>query len=112
MATTDVIPGYNYFTSIPALKAAARNAGSHFFDKGAMQFFNSRIEGGMIGGRWFITSEQFDDESPRLYTVRVVTRDDAAVPALQIDTVGEFQAYTTKAEARASALAAQTEGQR
>lgn len=111
MATRELEDGFNYFSSIPALKAAARNSGSHFFDAAAMRFFNSKIEGGMIGGRWFITSEQFDDESPRLYSVRVVTRDMDATPSLQIDTVGDFQAYATRAEAKAAALQAQTEGQ-
>lgn len=100
--------GYDSFPSIPALKAACRAADNKFFSKGAMEFFNSKVESGMIGGKWFITSEQYDDESPRLYTLRVVSRDMDAVPTLSIDTVGEFQQYETLAMARAAALAAQT----
>lgn len=100
MSTTERIAGYNYFSSIPALKAAAKNAGSHFFDKGAMRFFNSKIETGMLQGRYFVTSEQFDDESPRLYSARIVTRDDDATPGLMIDTLGDFQAFKSVAEAK------------
>lgn len=98
--------GYDTFSSIPALKAAANNAGSHWFSKGAMQFFSSKIESGMIAGRFFVTSEQCDADSPRLYSVRVVTRDAAATPSLSIDTVGDFQAHATLTDAKAAAKAA------
>jgi hypothetical protein len=99
-------PGYDYFSSIPALKASARAAGNKFFSAGAMRFLNSKIEGGIIQGRYFVTSEQCDDDSPRLFTVRVVSRDEAG--RLSIDTVGEFQGYASKTEARAAALEAAT----
>ena len=96
--------GYTTFSSIPALKAAAAAVDNKFFSRGAMQFFRSRIEGGMLRGRYFITSEQYDDDSPRLYTVRAVSRDENG--RLSIDTVGDFQGYETRAAARAAALEA------
>ncbi|MDO8690676.1 MAG: hypothetical protein Q7R39_11820, partial [Dehalococcoidia bacterium] len=44
---------------------------------------------------YFVTSEQFDDRSPRLYTVRVCN-----LSTGDIDTVGKFQGHATSAEAR------------
>ena len=72
--------------------------GYHFFDKSTMRFFNSRImtklnEGYLINNKYFITSEKFDDNSPRLYTIREYIGDG------DIDTVGEFQQFRTVKEA-------------
>lgn len=80
----------------------ARNAaiGHHFFEPSAMRFFRSRCSGAVYPGTrstWFVTSEQFDSDSPRLYSVRVQQIDGT------IDTVGEFQQYATSREARAVA---------
>lgn len=65
----------------------------HFFDKSAMRFFNSRLsDGGYSNGKevYFVTSERFDSNSPRLYTIRKLT-----LKTGSIDTV-EFQQYKTK----------------
>ena len=70
----------------------------HWFDAGAKRFFNSRVaQTAQVkdGKAYFVSSEQFDYKSPRLYSVRVcdlVTGD--------IDTVGEFQQYETAYWAR------------
>lgn len=64
-----------------------------FFNKSGMQFFNSRIGKIVYPGGYFITSEQFYDSRPRLYTVR------RAVEGEGITTIGNFQAYTTIAKA-------------
>ena len=98
-------PGYDTFPSIPALKAACRAVDNKFFTKGAMEFFRSKIETGIIGGVYFVTSEQFDDETPRLYTVRKAERQENG--RLSIETVGEFQAHATLAEAKAAIFAEQ-----
>jgi len=66
----------------------------NWFDKGTMQWFNSRIESKVIYGRFFISSEQYDDETPRLYTIRYATDQG------DIETLGEFQDYKTPAAAR------------
>lgn len=78
---------------------AHAEAGGHFFDDGAMRFFNSRIlwdswaiSGGVI---YFVTSEQFDYNSPRLYSLR---KGDLWNPR-DTDTIGEFQQYETRAQA-------------
>ena len=88
------------FTTIAEVRAANRANGGHWFDKDTMRFFNSRIESKLIGGKYFISSEQsppFNDQVwPREYSVRVVS-DDAS-----IDTVNDFQEYKTKQQARAA----------
>ena len=66
----------------------ARAAGSHFFDRGTMKFFRSRVLPTVYtgpGGVYFVTSEQFNDTSARRFTVR------AFDPAkADINTLGEF----------------------
>ena len=53
-----------------------------------MRFFNSRIESGLLRGRFFITSERRELDFPKRYTVREV------LAGGDIKTVGEFQGYT------------------
>jgi hypothetical protein len=67
--------------------------GGCWFEPDTMRFFGTRIESGIINGRYFITSEQQDGDSPRKFSVR--SFDEAG----KIDTVGEFHGYDTKAEA-------------
>lgn len=82
------------YRTIQEIKAANKAAEQHFFDEDTMRFFRSRVESGVIGGRYFITSEQFvgSDEiaQPRRYTIRVARENG------HVDTVGEFQEYGTK----------------
>lgn len=58
------------FTSIDQVKRANKAAGLHFFDKDTISFWNSKIEPRIYAGRYFITSEQFEEGDPRLYSVR------------------------------------------
>jgi len=71
------------------IKVAQKNRaiGRHWFDADTMDFFTTRIESGLILGSYFITSEQYDDDAPRLFTVR------HAEESGEINTVGEFQGY-------------------
>jgi hypothetical protein len=89
------------FEYISEVKAANKAKGHHWFAKGTMEFFASRIESGVIGGRYFVTSEKtgFDDET-RAFAVRVANDDGS------IDTVGEFQEHATRDAAVAAAVAA------
>lgn len=82
-----------YFT-IREIKEANRAAGHHFFEPSTMRFFNSRILRGVIGGRYFVTSEKFDEGYPRLYTVRECRPDG------DIIAVSEFQQFDTPSKAR------------
>jgi hypothetical protein len=81
-----------------------RHAG-HWFSESTMRFFGTRIESGVIGGRYFVTSEDNFDRTERLFTVR--RADDSG----DIETVGEFQDYEERANAiTAAKLAAGQEG--
>ena len=85
------------------IRRAHAAAGFHFFDQAAMRFFGSRIlptvhtDGHRV---LFVTSERYDDRTPRLYTVREFDPTTA-----RIDTVGDFQGYTTARQAHAAARA-------
>ena len=84
------------YSTIEEIEAHHRSIGGHFFDRSSKRFFNSRIGAAVYGGRFFITSEQFDrDQSPRLYTIRECVNG-------RIEDLGEFQAYATGAAARAA----------
>lgn len=71
------------FKTMAQVRKANKANGYFFFSRGAMKCFNSRVESNLISGRYFITSEQFDDDYPRDYAVREV-EDNA-----DIFTVGE-----------------------
>ena len=77
--------------------AANKAIGNHWFERDTMRFFKTRIESGLIAGHRFITSEKGPD-GVRRYSVR------EACPDGTIDTVGEFQAYRTRDQARAHVL--------
>ena len=69
-------------------------AGQHFFDTDTMEFFNSKLESDIIDGRFFITSERFDFNTPKQYTIRAAQDDGAIV------TLGDFGQYETLDDAR------------
>lgn len=82
--------------SLEEIKNAAKTAGSHWFDRDTLSFFNSRINNKIYpttAGAYFVTSEQQDETHPRLYSVRYCSDDG------QIDTIGEFQAHETSRDA-------------
>lgn len=83
--------------TIADLKALNRENGFHFFDRDTMRFFRSRIESGIIAGNRFITSEQFNDDTARKFTVRQFDNQG------RISEVGEFQQHATRAAAVAAA---------
>lgn len=81
----------------------------HFFGIGAMRFFNSRIAQTAYFSEstecyYFVTSERFDDKTPRHYTVRRLT------PSGAVETVGEFQQYKTGRQAHKVARQLAREG--
>ncbi len=93
--------------SLDAIKAAARSGGSHFFDRDTLRFFRSRMSARVhvgAAGTYFVTSEQFrpvyGTAHSRRFTVRLATHNGAE---FTIGTVGEFQAYSTAAQAHAAA---------
>ena len=85
------------FRTTQEIKEANERAGQNWFAPDTMRFFNSRVLSDVIGGRYFVTSERYDNASPRLYTVRIANDDGT------IDTVGEFQRYDTADKAKRAA---------
>jgi hypothetical protein len=82
------------FRTISDVKAANKAAGLYFFERSTMRFFNSRIESPLYKGRYFITSERGSHDILRRYTIREVR------PNGDIHTVGKFQGYNFKEDAR------------
>lgn len=83
------------YTTMADVKAANKAVGGSWFSAENMRFFNARIESGLIGWKYFVTSERFDygNEHPRLFTIR------AAMPDGSIETVGKFQEFSSKGDA-------------
>lgn len=82
---------------IEELKRLNKKAGQFWFDADTTRFFKSRYSqtAEKVGNKaYFITSEQFDLTSPRLYSIRVF---DYATSG--VNTIGEFQDYKTHSQA-------------
>ena len=91
------------------IKAANRRAGKYWFSADTLRFFRSRISETVYpvaatGGALFISSERFDESSPRLFTVRY------ASPTGDISTMGEFQQYRSRSGAHLAAQRLQADG--
>ena len=67
----------------------------HFFDKGAMSFFNSRIESNLINENYFITSERMTLDMPKKYTVRGCNWEDG-----NVETIDSFNSYDSLEDAK------------
>ena len=92
--------GYETSTKTELKKAVADSASPHFFSHSSMLFFNSKLEAPIYkrnGGYVFITSERYEDED-RKYTVRSFPSIDNS-----INTVGQFQQWSTLTSAQAVA---------
>lgn len=75
-----------------------------WFDESTRRFFGSRIGKAVYpaadGSAFFVSSERYDDESPRLYSVRRAFWEGGQV---EIKTVGEFQQYASRNDAHSAA---------
>lgn len=83
--------------TIADIKRRNAEAGLHFFDRSTMRFFDSRVLAPIwtgTDGSYFVTSERFNADEPRLYTVRKI---DWATGV--VDTVGAFQQYRSAPDA-------------
>ena len=86
--------------TIEEIKQANRYAGQHWFDADTMRFFRSRVSDKVYpvkDGAYFVSSERFTDNSPRLHSVRRAYDDG------RVETVGEFQGYATGQQAHDAA---------
>ena len=84
--------------TLTALKAANKSLGHHWFSKDTMRFFGCKIVHfhGMDDGAFFITSEQYNDDAARLFTLRCATEDG------KVETLGSFQGHSTLNAAKAA----------
>ncbi len=91
----EVPPKTHAAATVTELKRLNRDNGRCWFDADSMRFFGTRIESEILGGAYFVTSEQ-PPHGPRGYTVRSFDSQG------DIDTVGELCGH----ESRSAALAA------
>lgn len=80
------------------IRADQANHG-HFFDQGAVRFFNSRSP--QYAYKWngyyfWVSSEKFDSKTPRKYTIRF-----ACCDCMSIHDIDGFQAHGSKRAAEA-----------
>lgn len=97
--SVELVEAYGPYHSIESMKKDNDAKGFHFFAKDTMRFFRSRVAPGVVHGRVFITSEQFDYQSPRLYTVRALKNDGSTADLSgfqRFDTLRQARAYVRK----------------
>lgn len=85
-----------HFATMRDLRKASADNGYHFFSKGAMRFFDSRVSS-RLHGDYFVTSEAYRP-GERKYTVRVVEDETGRVGDHSL-----FQAYDSLSGATAAA---------
>lgn len=86
------------FESMAQVRAANKALGHTWFGRYEMRFFNTRICTGVLGGRYFVTAERMETSMPERFTIR------EAMPDGSVETIGDFQQYSTQDAARAVAL--------
>jgi len=80
--------------SIDTIKATNLLAGSHWFSKGTMSWFKSKVLPTVYKGKYFITSE-VDPRDNKRFTIR-----EAIDGGKEIKTVGDFHSYIDAESAR------------
>jgi len=73
------------FKTLADVKAANKAAGMHFFDRETLKWWKSRMESGLIRGKYFITSEEsfsLTGDPKRIFCARMV-RDDASIETIK-----------------------------
>ena len=88
-------PESRQIATVAELKRLNKQNGGCWFDPASMKFFSTRIESEILGGKYFVTSEQ-PPHGPRAFTVRAFDSQGS------IDTVGELVGH----KSRSSAIAA------
>lgn len=86
------------FKNLEEIIKANKKIGHHFFDRSTMECFHSRLYLELYGGKYFITSERYDEDSPDTFTIREAREDGNVV------TVSDHRAYASHAVARGMAI--------
>jgi hypothetical protein len=81
--------------TINEMKAMHEAKGGHWFEEGAMSFFNTTIETQPTKNNIFITSEYMDDPSDKKFSLRKFCPD-----TCMVDTLGDFREFDTITDAR------------
>lgn len=97
-------------TTLAEVKACNAAHGFHFFEPGAMRFFNSRILSDVFpsacgGFVVFVTSERCGYSDPRMFSVRALI-----VATGNVETIGGFQRYASRTGALNGARAFAAKG--
>lgn len=77
------------------LKQRNAHNGYSFFREDTMAYFNSEVETPLMQGGYFVTSERYDEDGEKQYTLRM-----ADLNTGEIHTIGEFGAYRAIKEAK------------
>lgn len=72
------------FDSVAEIRRANKDLGHHWFDPGALRFFDATVGRTVYAGRMFGHSIRFSDETPRQYRV-AVARDSGAIEQVDHD---------------------------
>lgn len=91
------------YKTIEDIKKANASLGNYFFSPSTMRFFGSRVGRNLWqlpdGSALFVTSEQFSNDTPRRYTIRI------ARPTGEVHDWSEFQEYASSSTANRAAAA-------
>ena len=82
------------YNSISEIKIKNKEINQRWFSPQTMKFFNSKIETGVLKGKYFITSERREKYFPKKYSIRKAEENGS------IDTIGEFQQFSSIEEAK------------
>ena len=79
-----------HYQTIKDIKLHNEESGYYYFSEGAMKFFNSRVAETLFGKHRniFITSEKFDDDTARFYSVHLINEEG------QVECLSEFQEFS------------------
>ena len=81
--------------TIAEMKKRNEATGQFWFSKGAMAFFNTKIETEPTEKGYFITSEYMEDPKTKRYTIRFFDQKTDTV-----ETVGDFRQFDSLEEAK------------
>ena len=80
--------------TIAEMKRRDSETGQYWFSKGAMAFFNTKIESEPNEKGYFVTSEYMEDPKTKRYTIRLFN-----LTTNKVETIGDFRQYETLSEA-------------
>ena len=75
------------FKTIADVKRANKEKGGEWFSRNTMKFFKSKIVSPLYGGAYFVTREQYDENSKPRFTIRLARKNG------DIETHGQFMEY-------------------